>query len=121
MPHRYSTVAHWDLAAIRPLSPDLNGHPTLRWWSHVQLTSGHRRPTGTIGDRLVGCRRLPDPRLEHHPRVRLEPASKSSPTSSLRPCGGSPRITRIATSWARMVDGTHAGWSPGAAGWPVAP
>ena len=28
MPHRYSTVAHLDLAAIRPLPPDLNGHPT---------------------------------------------------------------------------------------------
>jgi hypothetical protein len=24
MPHRYSTVAHLDLAAIRPLPPDLN-------------------------------------------------------------------------------------------------
>ena len=55
MPHRYSTVAHLDLAAIRPLPPDLNGHPTLRLWSHVLLTSGDRRPTGAIGDRLVGC------------------------------------------------------------------
>jgi hypothetical protein len=32
MPHRYSTVAHFDLAAIRPRPPDLNGHPTLRLW-----------------------------------------------------------------------------------------
>jgi hypothetical protein len=76
MPHRYSTVAHFDLAAIRPRPPDLNGHPTLRLWSHVLLTSGHRRPTGALGDRLVGCRRPPDPRLEHPPegeaRTRLE-------------------------------------------------
>jgi len=50
MPHRYSTAAHWDLAAIRPLSPDLNGHPTLRLWSHVLLTMAigdQRAPSGT--------------------------------------------------------------------------
>ena len=117
MPHRYSPVAHLGLAAIRPLPPDLNGHPTLRLWSHVLLTSGDRRPTGAIGDRLVGCRRPPDPRLEHHPRVRPEPASKSSPTSSPRPCGGPPqRSPGSRRAGARMVAGRHAGWSPGAAG-----
>jgi hypothetical protein len=32
MPHRYSTVARLDLAAIRPRPPDLDGHPALRLW-----------------------------------------------------------------------------------------
>ena len=114
MLHRYSTVAHLDLAAIRPLLPDLNGHPTLRLWSHVLLTSGHRRPAGAIGDRLVGCRRPPDPRLEHHPRVRPEPASKSSPISSPRPCGGPPqRSPGSRRAGARMVAGC--GWVTGSA------
>jgi len=100
MPHRYSTVAHLDLAAIRPLPPDLNGHPTLRLWSHVLLTSGDRRPTGAIGDRLVGCSppsgSAPGAPPEGEARTRLEVvADKLAP--SLR--WATAEITRIATSW----------------------
>lgn len=120
MPHRYSTVAHLDLAAIRPLPPDLNGHPTLRLWSHVLLTSGDRRPTGAIGDRLVGCSppsgSAPGAPPEGEARTRLEVvADKLAP--SLR--WATAEITRIATSWsadgrrpARRVV-TRCGWVTG--------
>ena len=97
MPHRFHRGAL--RSGSNPASaagPERTSDAAAVW--HVLLTSGHRRPTGAIGDRLAGCRRPPDPRLEHHPRVRPEPASKSSPTSSPRPCGGPPQITRIATS-----------------------
>ena len=122
MPHRYSTVAHLDLAAIRPLLPDLNGHPTLRLWSHVLLTSGDRRPTGAIGDRLVGCSppsgSAPGAPPEGEARTRLEVvADKLAP--SLR--WATAEITRIATSWSadgrryarRVVTGC--GWVTGSA------
>jgi hypothetical protein len=54
MPHRYSTVAHWDLAAIRPLSPDLNGHPTLRLWLMIAGSIGHSA-VGSGGGRVAGA------------------------------------------------------------------
>ena len=54
MPHRYSTVARLDLAAIRPRPPDLDGHPTLRLWLMIAGSIGHSA-VGCGGDRVAGA------------------------------------------------------------------
>jgi hypothetical protein len=54
MPHRYSTVARLDLAAILPRPPDLDGHPTLRLWLMIAGSIGHSA-VGSGGGRVAGA------------------------------------------------------------------
>jgi hypothetical protein len=111
MPHRYSTVAHLDLAAIRPLPPDLNGHPTLRLWSHVLLTSGDRRPTGAIGDRLVGCSppsgSAPGAPPEGEARTRLEVVADKLAPSLRWATADHPDRDELSTDGRRPAPGGH--------------
>jgi hypothetical protein len=44
MPHRYSTVAHLDLAAIRPLPPDLNVSVPRTWSCYATCRYSWMRP-----------------------------------------------------------------------------
>jgi hypothetical protein len=99
IPHRYSTVAHLDLAAIRPLP----------------LTSGDRRPTGAIGDRLVGCSppsgSAPGAPPEGEARTRLEVVADKLAPSRRWATADHPDRDEVERGWSPA--GT--GWSPGAA------